>query len=134
MQSLPSPPGDRTEPVVFLVDDEKPFTDLMGALLEHGLGVKTRIFNDPMAALAGLNAAPPTLVISDYRMPGLDGFDFLREVATRCPGVPSILVTGNALDAETIARRKPAALLGVLFKPLSWRDIAAIMRKHALLP
>lgn len=106
----------------------------MGALLEHGLGVKARIYNDPVAALEGLSEGSPTLVISDYRMPGLDGFDFLREVARRLPDVPSIMVTGNALDAETIARRKPPSLLGVLFKPLSWRDIAAIMRKHALLP
>lgn len=120
--------------MILLVDDEKPFTDLMGALLEHGLGVKTQVYNDPVAALDGLATIQPTLVISDYRMPGLDGFDFLREVAARCPGLPSILVTGNALDTETIARRKPASLLGVLFKPLSWRDIAGIMRKHALLP
>lgn len=134
MQPPSSTVSTRPEPVILLVDDEKPFTDLMGALLEHGLGVKTRVFNDPVAALEGISAEQPTLVISDYRMPGLDGFEFLREVATRCPAVPSIMVTGNALDAETIARRRPASLLGVLFKPLSWRDIAGIMRQHALLP
>lgn len=121
--------------MIFLVDDEKPFTDLMGTLLEQGLGVKTLVYNDPKQALQGLSGTQgPTVIISDYRMPGLDGFDFLREVANRRPDVPSILVTGNALDAETIARRKPARLLGVLFKPLSWRDIAALMRRHALLP
>lgn len=134
MQIPPSTAGNRPEPVILLVDDEKPFTDLMGALLEHGLGVKTHVFNDPVAALAGLAEARPTLIISDLRMPGLDGFDFLREAATRFPTLPSILVTGNALDAETIARRRPASLLGVLFKPISWRDIAGIMRKHGLLP
>ena len=107
----------------------------MGALLEQGLGVRTQIYNDPQQALDGLaDGAAPTVVIFDYRMPGLDGFDFLRAVAARHPEIPSILVTGNALDAETIARRKPAMLLGVLFKPLSWRDIAALLRRHALLP
>lgn len=119
--------------MVLLVDDEKPFTDLMGTLLEQGLGVKTVVYNDPVAALESLASIRPTLVISDYRMPGLDGFEFLREVAARRPELPSILVTGNSLDAETIARRKPASLLGVLFKPLSWRDIAGLMRQHALL-
>lgn len=134
MQPSPSTTQSRPEPVILLVDDEKPFTDLMGTLLEQGLGVKTQVYNDPVAALEGLATTQPTIVISDYRMPGLDGFDFLREVAARCPGVPSILVTGNALDNETIARRKPASLLGVLFKPLSWRDIAGVLRQHALLP
>ena len=119
--------------MILLVDDEKAFTDLMGALLEHGLGMRAHIFNDPRAALAGLAEVKPTLVISDYRMPGLDGFDFLHEVAQRCPELPSIMITGNALDAETIARRRPERLLGVLYKPLSWRDIAAMLRKHALL-
>ncbi len=122
------------EPVIVLVDDEKPFTDLMGALLEQGLGVKTVVFNDPLAALEGMGAHHPTLVVSDYRMPHLDGFDFLKEVAARFPGLPSILVTGNQLDEATIAQRKPASLISVLFKPLSWRDIAGVMRRNALLP
>jgi len=117
-----------------LVDDEKAFTDLMGALLDHALGMKTFVFNDPYAALAVIDTLQPTVVISDYRMPGLDGFDFLHEVARRRPDVPSIMVTGNALDAETIARRRPATMLGVLFKPLSWRDIAAMLRQHSLIP
>jgi len=133
VQIPPSQTATPPDPVVLLVDDEKPFTDLMGTLLEQGLGVRTHVFNDPAEALEKLAEVRPTFVISDYRMPGLDGFDFLREVAARCPGLPSILVTGNALDAETIARRMPATLLGVLFKPLSWRDIAGIMRRNALL-
>lgn len=120
--------------MILLVDDEKPFTDLMGSLLEHGLGARLSVHNDPVDALKALDATRPTVIISDYRMPGLDGFDFLHEAAARHPDVPSILVTGNALDHETIARRKPPRLLQVLFKPLSWRDIAAVMRQHALLP
>ena len=131
--SLPLDSG-RTQPVIFLVDDEKPFTDLMGALLEHALGLRISVHNDPRSALHALNEDRPKLIISDYRMPGLDGFEFLREAAAMQPEVPSILVTGNALDAETIGRRKPPRLLHVLFKPLSWRDIAAVMREHALLP
>lgn len=130
--SLPSAPS--VDPDIVLVDDEKPFTDLMAPLLEHGLGVKPRIFNCPLAALAGLDASRPTVVVTDYKMPGLDGFDFLREVEARHPGVPTIMITGNHLDAHTIATRKPASLLGVLFKPLSWRDIAGVLRRNSLIP
>lgn len=121
-------------PFIVLVDDEAVFADLMGTLLEHALGVQTRIFHDPREALAAIGGTTPTLVIADYRMPGLDGFDFIREIGARCPGVPTILVTGNLLENETIARRKSPSLLNVLFKPLSWREIAAVIREHQLLP
>lgn len=129
-----TPTNATSAPFIVLVDDEAVFADLMGTLLEHALGVPTRIFHDPRQALEAISGTTPALVIADYRMPGLDGFDFIREVGTRCPGVPAILVTGNLLENETIARRKPPSLLNVLFKPLSWRDIAAVIREHDLLP
>jgi CheY-like chemotaxis protein len=91
-------PTATLEPVIVLVDDEKPFTDLMGALLEQGLGVKTVVFNDPVAALESMSSHHPTLVISDYRMPRLDGFDF-KAVAAR-HRAPSILITGNSSTGD----------------------------------
>jgi CheY-like chemotaxis protein len=120
---------------VFLVDDEKPFTDLFRTLLEDGLGLRTLAFNDPMAALAALDAAnapEPTLVISDLLMPKMNGFEFLQELARRRPGVPSILVTGSNPDACFVRANQPPDFLGLIHKPVSWRDVAALLREHEL--
>jgi len=133
----PNPPRRHT---VFLVDDEKPFTDLFRTLLEDGLGMRTVAFNDPMAALAALDEnhdtaaldGEPTLIISDLLMPKMNGFEFLQEVARRRPGVPSILVTGSNPDACFVRANQPADFLGLIHKPVSWRDIAALLREHSL--
>lgn len=129
-----NPPKRHT---VFLVDDEKPFTDLFRTLLEDGLGLRTIAFNDPMAALAALDRAgapeaSPTLVISDLLMPKMNGFEFLQEFARRRPGVPSILVTGSNPDPCFVRANQPPDFLGLIHKPVSWRDIAALLREHAL--
>jgi DNA-binding NtrC family response regulator len=125
---------------VFLVDDEKPFTDLFRALLEDGLGLRTVAFNDPMVALklldcardSGTAATEPTLIISDLLMPKMNGFEFLQEVARRRPGVPSILVTGANPDPRFVQANQPPNFLGLIHKPVSWRDIAALLREHEL--
>lgn len=114
------------------MDDWKEFTDLMSNLLDHGLGVETHAFNDPMSALEALKETTPMLVISDLLMPEMNGFEFLREVARLKPGIPSILVTGSPPDKETMAANVPEGFLGMLPKPISWRDIAELMREHRL--
>jgi CheY-like chemotaxis protein len=126
--------------VVFLVDDEKPFTDLFRTLLEDGLGLKTVAFNDPMAALTALDLATesgeshaePTLVISDLLMPKMNGFEFLQEFSRRRPGVPSIVVTGSNPDMRFVQANQPPDFIGLIHKPVSWRDIAALLREHEL--
>jgi CheY-like chemotaxis protein len=126
--------------MVFLVDDEKPFTDLFRTLLEDGLGMKTVAFNDPMAALAALDTSnetgrpsfEPTLVISDLLMPKMNGFEFLQEFSRRRPGVPSIVVTGANPDTRFVQANQPENFIGLIHKPVSWRDIAALLREHEL--
>lgn len=105
----------------------------MSSLLNDGLGVKTLAFNSPDDALAALETTKPGLIISDLMMPHMNGFEFLREAEKRQPEVPSILVTGSPPDADTLSANQPRAFLGMLGKPVSWRDIGAIMRENALL-
>ncbi len=116
---------------IFLVDDEVAFTDLMSTLLESGLGHRVRVFNHPRAAIAALEMADPLFVVSDLAMPDMNGFEFLREVARLRPNVPCVLVTGNHLETGMIETQRSENLIGVLFKPVSWRDIAFLIREHA---
>jgi CheY-like chemotaxis protein len=126
--------AEKEAPVIVLVDDEGTFADIMGTLLEQGLGVKTLVFHSPVAALDALEETHPAVVISDYKMPRIDGFSFLRELSRRHPGIPALMLTGNLLDDATIAANRTPSLLGVLLKPLSWREIAGVLRQHALVP
>jgi len=53
---------------------------------------------DALAALAAGGAV--NLLVSDLSMPGMDGLALIREAQRRQPGLPAILLTGFATDAE----------------------------------
>lgn len=115
---------------IFLVDDEPEFTSLMSTLLEHGLSVTVLAFNDPVVALEALAQSAPSFLVSDLIMPRMNGLEFLGEVARRRPDLPCLLVTGNALDPLRVERSHIPSLLQVLYKPVSWRDIAAVYHQR----
>ncbi len=81
---------------VLIVDDRSTARSLLEGLarsLEQGLRVES--FADPSDALARAAQLTPDLVISDYRMPGMDGVEFTRRLRAlpRLADVPVIIVT-----------------------------------------
>lgn len=81
---------------VVIVDDRGTARALLEGLM-RSLGEEMVIesFADPLAALAAVAVDPPDLVISDYRMPGLDGIAFTRRLHAdpRHAAIPVILVS-----------------------------------------
>ena len=66
-------------PNVVVVDDRVTNRNILARLavsVEEGIRVKT--FASPQAALDWLHTTMPDLVITDYKMPGMDGADFVR--------------------------------------------------------
>jgi DNA-binding response OmpR family regulator len=111
-------------PHVLLVDDDPAVLELVReALTAYGMTVHAH--SDGRRALeqlAGPDAPPFDLVISDINMDGFDGFDVIHRVKTLKPHLPVVLMTGAASVEYTIrAMRMGAANLFV--KPLSLRDM-----------
>ena len=93
--SLPTAPP-RGGARVVIVDDRSTARSLLEGLartLEPGVVVDS--FADPRDALAQMQRVTPDLIISDYRMPGMDGIEFTRRVRAehRLADVPLIIVT-----------------------------------------
>lgn len=79
---------------VILVDDEPDLLESTRQALElAGLSVACRTSAD--AALSKLTAASPSIVVSDVRMPGIDGLELLKRVLGIDPDLPVILITGH---------------------------------------
>jgi two-component system response regulator (stage 0 sporulation protein F) len=112
-----------------LVVDDDPLVraTIVSALLE--LGYQTGEAADGEAALAALRAAePPSLVILDYVMPGMDGAEVAREIATIDPTLPVVFSTGHAaLRALRAAAGDDAA---VLEKPFTLDELDALLRER----
>ena len=81
---------------VVIVDDRSTARSLLEGLartLEPGVIVDS--FADPLDALAFMQDATPDLIITDYRMPAMDGIEFTRRIRAehRLAEVPIIIVT-----------------------------------------
>ena len=77
---------------VLVVDDDASLRRVTQMQLEEA-GYEVFTAADAAAGLAVMDASAPSLVITDMKMPGLSGIDLLRELRSRYPETPVILIT-----------------------------------------
>ena len=105
---------------VLCVDDEPITLRLVTRLLER-MGLIVTTASRPVDALNLFDAGRFDLIITDIRMPGMDGHAFLAAVRTRDPQIPVIVATGHAsLDNAIRALRDGAS--GMLIKPFTGEE------------
>ncbi|MCP1673359.1 two-component system nitrogen regulation response regulator GlnG [Natronocella acetinitrilica] len=93
--------GDRDQ--IWVVDDDRSIRWVLEkAIQQAGHGVRS--FDSANAALRALDSAEPAVLITDVRMPGIDGLDLLNQLQHRCPELPVIVITAHSdLDAAVSA-------------------------------
>ena len=77
---------------LLIVDDEPNQREMLCRILDRA-GYETRAAADGREALEALEEDGFDLVLTDQRMPVLDGIALLDEVRSRLPGVPVVLMT-----------------------------------------
>src|SRR3954468_16038293 len=92
---------------VLLVDDNPMVLDLLRGALSPLANVSTS--NDSADALLKAVDDPPDLLVSDYRMPGMDGRQLIEKLRSRprTAGIAIILVASKADIAEKLAHGEP---------------------------
>ncbi|MDR3527494.1 MAG: PAS domain S-box protein [Rhizomicrobium sp.] len=90
------PTATGCNPVVLLIDDDQDVSDAMQMLLQS-YDFETYMANGPASAMAMLEAGLiPGLVLCDYRMPGTNGLDVIRNIRHQLNNnVASVLLTGD---------------------------------------
>jgi len=91
---------------ILLVDDEPGIRIVLSAVLEKA-GYAIDVAEDGFAALRKIQQRKPDLVITDLRMPNMNGFELLFVIRTRFPGLPTIAISGEFLTA--IVQQGPLA-------------------------
>lgn len=115
---------------VLCVDDE---ANILSALrrLFRPCGYVVTVAASGEEGLVILDQAPFDLVISDMRMPGMSGAQFLEEVSTRWPDTMRLLLTGYADIDSTIDAVNKGRIFHYVSKP--WDDKALLLIvRHAL--
>ena len=83
---------------VLLADDDGVTREVLATILE-GMGHRVRQFADGQAAWEAYNREPARVVISDWKMPGLDGVEFCRRVRNRLRTEYTYFILITAKDA-----------------------------------
>jgi DNA-binding NtrC family response regulator len=112
---------------VLIVDDEvNARTALAELLRDEGYSVETAA--DGFKALPKLDDFNPDLLLSDLKMPGLDGIDLMRKSRERDPERPVVLMTAfGSVDTAVSAMREGAA--DYLTKPINVEELALVIER-----
>src|SRR4051794_30165979 len=102
-------------PPILLVDDEAAILDGLRRQLRRKFTVHTA--TSGTEALRLLESEPVTVVVSDMRMPEMDGATFLAQVRRRHPDIVRILLTGHADAESAIAAVNEGQISRFLTKP-----------------
>jgi CheY-like chemotaxis protein len=112
-------------PRVLVVDDDERSARLLARLLiEDGFDVTVAI--DGPSALASLeNDATPNLLVTDIRMPHVDGFAVARAARLKDPNIPVFIITSYP---ELVSRGDRSLFGNIFSKPLAYHELTAAMR------
>lgn len=112
---------------ILILDDEP----IVGKRLKPSLekkGYQVEIFVESMEALKRIKEQDFDIVITDLKMEGVDGMQFLSEVKERSPRTEVIVITGFA-TMETAKESFQKGVFDFLAKPFKLGEITAVIQK-----
>ena len=93
---------DPKEKLVLLVDDDENLLDLIDHVVRKE-GFRTDRAMDGPETLRKVEALMPDLLLLDFMLPGMGGYEVLRELQARGNGsIPIIVITGRQLDRKAV--------------------------------
>jgi two-component system response regulator AtoC len=112
---------------VLVVDDDPALGKVVGALLAQD-GIEARCVRSGAEALAALAERPVDVVITDLRMPGMDGMTLLGKISAEHPGTPVIMFTAHGSVPLAVEAMKRGAAEFVL-KPFAREELLFVVHK-----
>lgn len=118
--------NDEAKPQVLLIDDELiALTNLTTVLEREGYAVIACKTGEE--GVTAMQSTAFDLVLTDLRMPGIDGMDVLRHIRETMPEVPVIMITGHAtLDSAVDAMK--AGAYHYIAKPFRLAEVREVVR------
>ena len=116
---------------IVVVDDERDIVNQIKRSLEAMDGLKVYTFTDPFAALEHFNSGCKDhhIVISDIRMPGMNGYEFVKQVKKIKPQVKIILMSSFEINDNELLDVLPDVNIDtVLQKPFSLDVLTNIVK------
>lgn len=106
---------------LLIVDDEPMISSFLKELLADS-GFLVRIAASGEDAITILASEPYDILITDLRMPGMDGMELISRARQQHPGLQCMLITGHG-DLDTTAAAKRCGAVKCFCKPLNFDEI-----------
>jgi len=119
--------GTPTPERILIVDDEANMLALCESVLGKE-GYVVRCATSAEEALTHLKTDSVDLLISDLRLPGMDGMELVQRVKTQQPGLPYLLLTGHGTIQSAVAAMKDGAA-DYLTKPVDVEELKIVVKK-----
>lgn len=111
---------------IWIIDDEESIRTICTSALEDLFKVES--FANASEALLQLNSNQPDLIITDIKMPGMSGLEFLDKVSEKFPEIPTIIITAHANIDNALSAYKGGAF-EYLTKPFDINEIRKLAIK-----
>lgn len=115
---------------ILIVDDERPLCDLLKMALEEK-GYEVQVAHDAEQALSLLKTSTTDLVLSDIRMPGMNGMELLKAIKEIDITIPVILMTAYGTIESAVQAMRDGAY-HYLLKPFDKLDTLELTVAQAL--
>ena len=100
-------------------------------IMVEELGYAVRLTDNGVEALLALEAGRFDLVITDLRMPSMDGFELLTHLGQRWPDLPAIVLTANE-DVSDVIEAVRLGAVNYLLKPATPSSVGSAVERALL--
>jgi len=112
---------------MLIVDDEKSIVESLGRAL-LGLEIELITTLDPEKAIEMAKEYVPQVVITDLKMPKMDGLEVLEKIKEINPNIQVIMITGHGTIDEAVSAMKKGAY-DFIPKPFNKQEIIAVVNR-----
>ncbi|HAC35306.1 MAG TPA: nitrogen regulation protein NR(I) [Gammaproteobacteria bacterium] len=112
---------------VWIVDDDRSIRWVLAKALK-GAGIESVEYESGTEVVAAINHSTPRAIITDIRMPGMDGFELLSHLNEAAPNVPVIITTAHA-DLDSAVSAFQSGAFEYLPKPFDVDDAIELVER-----
>ncbi len=112
---------------VWVIDDDRSIRWVLERALTQA-GMAVTVFENGAEAMARLSVEQPNVVVSDIRMPEMDGLSLLENISARHPQLPVIIMTAYS-DLESTVSAYQGGAFEYLPKPFDVDEAVALVRR-----
>jgi len=118
---------NKPQPHVWVIDDDHGIRWVLQRALTQA-GIRVTVFEDGTGVESGLGREMPDAIITDIRMPGIDGLGLLGRVRERYPNLPVIVMTAHS-DLDSAVAAYEGGAFEYLPKPFDVDEAVALVER-----